>query len=137
MNKPFFREKDVKFKTSRSSGPGGQNVNRRSTRVQAWVPISKILVSNEKKYLIRRKLAGRINRRDELETESEEERSQDANREHTLVHLRELVAGAVKIPKKRIPAKISRTAEAKFQEEKKKQAEKKQLRKFLPKEWLE
>jgi len=134
---PFFEEKDLRIKTARSSGPGGQNVNKRSTKVQVRVPVSKILVSEAQKALVRKKLGTRINKRDELEAESEESRSQDANRDLAVALLRKLITGAIKVPKKRIPTKISRNAEAKFREERKKESEKKQLRKFLPHEWLE
>jgi len=135
--KPFFKEKDVKLKTSRSSGPGGQNVNKRSTKAQARLPVGKVAVSEEMRARIRAKLRNRINKDDELEAECEEERTQKANKEKALSLLHSLIAGAVKIQKKRILTKISRSAEAKFQAAKKKEAEKKRLRKFLPKEWLE
>lgn len=134
---PFFEEKDLRIKTARSSGPGGQNVNKRSTKVQARIQVSKILVSDTQKALIRKKLGTRINKRDELEVESEESRSQDANRDLAVKILNKLIAEAIKVPKKRIPTKISQNAESKFREERKKESEKKQLRKFLPHEWLD
>ncbi len=134
---PFFKKEDVRMKMSRSSGPGGQNVNRRSTKVQVRLPISKILVTEVQRARILSRLAHRINHKGELEAESEEERTQEANREKALATLNRLIVSAVRIPKKRIPTKISRTAESRFQEKKKKDAEKKRLRKFLPKEWLE
>lgn len=134
---PFFRIKDVRFKTSHSSGPGGQNVNRRSTKVQARIPVSKLLLTEVERARVIARLAHRVNLRGELEAESEEERTQEGNKRRALESLNNLIARAVKVPKRRIPTKISKTAEARFQERKKKEAEKKRLRKFLPKEWLE
>lgn len=136
-SRKLFSEEDIRFKSSRSGGPGGQNVNKRSTRVQLWLPISALLVSEAERERVRKKLANRMTQKDEIEIECDEERSQEANRLRAVGMLRDLVLEALKVPKKRIPTKISMTAEAKFREEKKKESEKKQLRKFLPKEWLD
>jgi ribosome-associated protein len=136
MKMKLFDDRDVRMKSARSGGPGGQNVNKRSTKVQVWLPVEKILVSPEDKERLRKKLASRITQADELEAESDEERSQEANRERALNHLREAIAQALIKPKRRIPTRISKSAEQRFQEAKKKDAEKKKLRKFLPKEWL-
>lgn len=133
----FFREKDVRIKFARAGGPGGQNVNKRSTKVQLWLSVLHVIASAEEKKRIREKLANRITHANEIEIECDEERSQEANRARALKRLHEVIRNAIKVRKKRIPIKISASAEARFQEEKKKQAKKKQLRKFLPKEWLD
>jgi ribosome-associated protein len=139
MNSPriFFKEKDARVKMARAGGPGGQNVNKRATKVQVWLPVARVSASAEEKKRIREKLASRITQADEIEIECDEERSQEANRARAFTRLHELLRVAVKIRKKRIPTKISVSAETRFQEQKKKQAEKKKMRKFLPKEWLE
>ena len=56
----FVNNENIKIKTSRSSGPGGQNINKRSTRIQAWVAIDDLDISEEKKKKLRIKLANKI-----------------------------------------------------------------------------
>lgn len=96
-------EQNIKIKTSRASGPGGQNVNKRSTRVQAWAKIVDLNLSEEEKNRIRAKLANKINERDELETESDEERAQEQNRDRAIEKLNELIEEALHEDKPRIP----------------------------------
>lgn len=131
MNKEmkFIEEEKVRFKASRSGGPGGQNVNKRSTKVQAWIKVGELLLSDGEKKLVREKLAHHVNKEDELEAESEEERSQEANREKALEHLEEMVAEAVKRNPRRIPTRPPEGAEERFREERKMESIKKQLRK--------
>ncbi len=96
-------EQNVKIKTSRASGPGGQNVNKRSTRVQAWITIGALNLSEEEKNRIREKLANKINERDELETESDEERAQEQNRDRAIEKLNTLVEEALHEDALRVP----------------------------------
>ena len=125
----FIEEEKVRFRAVRSGGPGGQNVNKRSTKVQAWIKVEELLLSNEEKARVREKLAHHVNKEDELEAESEEERSQKANREKVLERLEEMVAEAVKQNPKRIPTRVPRGAEERFREERKLESLKRQLRK--------
>jgi len=99
----FVNNENIKIKTSRSSGPGGQNVNKRSTRVQAWVNIDDLDISEGEKKKLRIKLANKINERDELETESDEERAQEQNRDRAIEKLNELIEEALHEDKPRIP----------------------------------
>lgn len=103
--------KDVKFKASRSSGPGGQRANRRSTKVQLWVKIGNLPLTEIEKRRIRKKLAKHINHLDELWVENEEERSQEMNRDNALEHVNELIEKALKVPPRRIPTTPPRSAE--------------------------
>lgn len=136
QQKIFATEENIYWKAARSSGPGGQRVNKRSTKVQVWLAVFSLPISDIQKNILRKKLANRINKEDEIEVVCEEERSQKANKEKAINLLNELITEALRPPKKRIPTKPTKGSEQRFQEEKKKQAEKKQLRKFLPKEWL-
>ena len=129
--KNIVPENLMRFKSARSGGPGGQNVNKRSTKVQAWVIVSRIPVSEMEQKLIREKLAHRINHKDELEVECDEERSHEANKEKAIERMNELILEAIKIPKKRIPTTSPKGIEEKFQDEKKQHSEKKRLRKIL------
>ena len=104
-------EDQVRFKAARSSGPGGQRANRRSTKVQLWVEIGHLPLTDIQKKRIRKKLGKHINHRDELFVENEEERSQEVNRERALEHLNKLIADALRVPRKRIPTTPPRRAE--------------------------
>ncbi|MCP6720057.1 MAG: aminoacyl-tRNA hydrolase [Patescibacteria group bacterium] len=104
-------EKDVKFKAVRSSGPGGQRANRRSTKVQIWVKIGNLPLSDIQKKRLRRKLAKHINHLDELWAENEEERTQKLNRDKALWHINKMIRDALKVPKPRIPTEPPRSAE--------------------------
>lgn len=101
---------DVRFKAVRSSGPGGQRVNRRSTKVQLWVRIGNLRLSDQERRLIRARLEHRINHRDELEVAWEGERLQERNRALALEHLNELLAAALRVPPRRIPTEPHRGA---------------------------
>ena len=75
-------------------------MNRRSTKIQAWVNIGELPFSEEEKATIRRKLAGRINENDEFEVESEEERFQEQNRKTAVEKINRLIEDAPRIPTK-------------------------------------
>lgn len=99
------------MRASRSSGPGGQRTNRRSTKVQVWVSVGKLALSDRKKKIIREKLANRINHKDEIETESEDERSREQNRRKAVEKLKKLIKGALYENPPRIPTEPPRSAE--------------------------
>jgi ribosome-associated protein len=124
-------EKDVKFKAVRASGPGGQNISRRSTKVQAWVKISDLPISDKEKKIIRKKLWRHINHNDELEAACDEERSQRINREKVLEHLNQMIEEALRIPPERIPTEPPRSAENLRIKEKKILSEKKRSRRSV------
>lgn len=100
-------EKNIRFKSSRSSAPGGQRTNRRSTRIQMWVRIKDLPISEDEKKLIRKKLDKYINEEDELQVESEEERFMIRNKERALEKINELIRGALKTKPKRVLTKPS------------------------------
>jgi len=120
----------VKFKAVRASGPGGQRTNRRSTKVQLWVKISNLPLGEREKKLIRKKLPRHINGRDEIEVMNQEERSQELNRDKALAKLNQLIAGALKIKKPRIPTWPSRRAEDRRIKEKRIISDKKRSRRI-------
>ena len=106
-----INKENVKFKAARSSGPGGQKANRRSTKVQLWVKIGDLALNPSEKKRLRKKLERHINHLDELWVENEEERSQKLNRDKAFEKLNELVNEALKVPKRRIPTSPRRGAE--------------------------
>ena len=115
----ILREKDITFKAVRAGGPGGQNVNRRATKVQARVEINNLPLDEAGKNRVRRKLKNRINDKDELIVEAEEERSQRRNKETALLRMNKLIESALKVQRRRIPTKPSRAAKEKRLQEKK------------------
>ena len=127
----ILNSKDIKFKAVRAGGPGGQRTNRRSTKVQLWISIGDLPLSDIEKKRIRAKLKNYINHRDELEVQSDESRSQELNRDSALEKLDMLLREALRVPKKRIPMKPSRSAENRRIAEKKIIGEKKRARRAI------
>ncbi len=125
-------ESELTITFARSSGAGGQNVNKTSTKATIHWSVGKSLVlSEEEKSRIRTNLANRINNEDELVVVSEEERSQLQNKEIAIAKLQELVAGALYVPKKRKPTKPTKASKIKRLESKKMRSQIKQFRKIV------
>lgn len=121
--------KEIVFKTSRSSGPGGQNVNKVESKVELyWHVTSSAVLSDEERLLVLEKLAGRINNAGELVMSSQTERSQLRNKELVLVRFYALLNAALIRPKKRKPTKPSRASVQKRIDKKKKTALNKKFR---------
>ena len=115
-------ESNITF--ARSSGKGGQNVNKTSTKVILHWPVGKSLVlTDEEKARVREKLANRINNEDELVLMSEEERSQPQNREIAIARLQFLVTQALRVPKKRRPTRPTKASKLRRIESKKQRSQ--------------
>ena len=117
-------EHEVDFAVSRSGGPGGQNVNKVSTRVTLRfnVDASEVL-SIDQRRLIRSRLATRINKEGILQVTSQRTRSQELNRADVQERFAELLRDALHKEPPRIPTRVSRAAKIKRVEEKKKRTE--------------
>ena len=116
-------EAELEFSTSRSSGPGGQNVNKVSTRVTLlWNVDSSPSVTGEQCALLRERLPGRISREGVLRVSSQRHRTQLANREAALRRFAELVAEALSEAPRRIPVKVPASVERKRLEDKRRRS---------------
>ena len=94
---------ELEFRTARSSGAGGQNVNKVETMVTGiWHVDTSVLVTDEQKIMIREKLSGRLNKEGQLLVSSQVHRSQLANKEEVIKKMNELVSRALTPKKLRI-----------------------------------
>jgi ribosome-associated protein len=112
MNAIPIRERNFEnefiISASRSSGPGGQNVNKVSTKIELRFNVSaSSLLTEEEKEIIGQKLMARINNVGELLIVSQSERSQLQNKEQAIEKFYELVEKALLPVRKRKPTKPS------------------------------
>ncbi len=122
-------DEELRFTTSRSGGPGGQNVNKVETRATLWFDLeSSASLTPEQKASIREKLAARINKEGLLWVTSSRHRTQLANREAARGRFRELVQAALQPDPQRRPTRLSRAAKARRLDAKRQRSEVKQLR---------
>jgi ribosome-associated protein len=104
--------REIEFRTSHASGPGGQNVNKLETRVEArWnIDESSALTADERARL-KEALGPRIGAHGILRVSSQRHRSQFRNKAAALERLRTLVAAALRPRKKRRPTSPTRKSE--------------------------
>ncbi len=118
------------FTSSKSSGPGGQNVNKVNTRIELRFDINKSkLLSEPEKEAILKMLGNKINHAGELIIVSQSSRSQLKNKEECITKSYHLLANALEKPRQRKATAPTRSSIAKRLERKKHLSEKKRLRK--------
>jgi ribosome-associated protein len=114
---------EVVFRTSRSSGPGGQHAQKTETRVEAVFEVerSQALTDTQKRRVVNR--AGPV-----LRAIAQDERSQARNRDLALERLVAQLREALRVPRKRRPTKPSKAAVERRLEEKRRRSRVKRLR---------
>jgi ribosome-associated protein len=116
----------VRYKTSRSGGSGGQNVNKVASKVELLFDFKECELFNEtEKSLINNRLSSRIQSDGLLQVISQESRSQLENKDIALQKLIALITNALKVDKKRKKTKPSKRAIQNRLDSKRKQALKK------------
>jgi len=127
-------ENEITEQSSRSSGAGGQNVNKRSTKSEVrWNVDASTAFTDEEKEGIKQVLGNKITKEWDLIVRSQEERSWLQNKERAIERLNNLVKWALETEKDRIPTEPTKSSKKRRLEDKKRQGEKKKQRSEKPK----
>jgi len=113
-------EAELAFTATRSSGPGGQHVNKASTRITLRFDVARSpSLDEEQRARIRQRLSTRVSREGILSVVSQRHRSQDRNRQAAVERFVELLRAALRTIPPRTPTKPSRAARKRRVQEKK------------------
>ncbi len=123
---------EIKFKTDRSGGKGGQHINKVETMVEGYWNIEKSsFFTNDQKQLITLKLQRKINAEGLLMMKCQEFRTQLANKDEVVKKINNAINKALIVPKKRKATKPTKASKEKRMESKKNDAAKKENRKKI------
>lgn len=122
--------KELNFKAIRSSGAGGQHVNKTSSKIELTFDLEKSLAfSDEEKALLQKNLSTKLTKENTFILFCEETRSQHRNKELAIKRFLELIKKNLIVPKKRKKSKPSKNSIKKRLDSKQKNSVKKALRK--------
>lgn len=120
---------ELEVQSSRSSGPGGQNVNKVETRVTVRFDVAgSAVLTEEERRLILERLSSRITKEGVLQVSSQVHRSQAANREEAMERVARLLAAALRPRRRRKKTRVPRAAKRRRLEAKRRRSEVKRLR---------
>lgn len=122
-------DEELSFTTSRSGGPGGQNVNKLETRVTVRFDVARSpSLTEEQRQRLLERLATRITREGIFHVTSQKHRTQAENREAAVDRLAELMAEALREEIPRKPPRVSKAAKRRRVEAKKRRGQRKRER---------
>ena len=125
----FVDAQAIRIRFVRSSGPGGQNVNKRSTKAQLRIHIDEIPLPNRARIRLLRLARGAINDKGELLLSADDTRSQSRNKQACMDRLREIIMRSMIEPKQRKATKPTKGSIRRRLENKKQRAQRKEQRK--------
>jgi ribosome-associated protein len=122
-------ERELEVRTSRSGGPGGQNVNKLSTRVEVRFDLagSEVLSAAQKKR-VRERLAQRVSRAGVLRVVSQKHRTRARNEAEARERLSALLRQALHVPRKRVTTRPTASSRERRRREKERRARLKRQR---------
>ncbi len=121
----------LRLQYARSSGPGGQNVNKVNTKAELWVTVSALAGLTDAARGRLTALAGsRLTAAGQIHIAADNRRTQELNRAEAFDRLRELIVQAMHEPKRRVKRKVSKGAKRRRLDAKKRRGEIKSNRRF-------